>query len=222
MGFDGEEVWMLARAARSLVTGYTSFTMDLIHGHYLNDRRASQDERVFKYARRGYGIRFLPSYVDSILSISPNKPDPVKTLESILEDQREKVKWFIAVQAGWSDTTIEVKHSDVDSREYRFAEMGDKNCLTSASLFFRHVALWELAQAGKIKLDESTSSFSEAVYHDDPLDYNEGPDLDWNEEFSLDKFKRMIEESNEEELGLLESHVQHLYETELPRDWEGG
>jgi len=67
--------------------------------------------------------------------------------------------------------------------EYRSSETSGKNFLTSATLFSRHLALWDLAQAGKIVLDESVRSFSEAVYQDDSLNYNDGPDLEWDENF---------------------------------------
>ncbi len=62
VGFDGEEVWLLPRCARALETGYSTFTMDLVWGHHLQARRATQDIRVFKYADRGFGIRILPKY----------------------------------------------------------------------------------------------------------------------------------------------------------------
>ncbi|CAD6936777.1 unnamed protein product, partial [Tilletia controversa] len=52
IGYTGDEVWMLPRASRALVTGYTTFTMDLIHGSFLAPRKATQDQRVFKYAER--------------------------------------------------------------------------------------------------------------------------------------------------------------------------
>lgn len=61
LGFDGSELWLLPRAARALESelnrgthlakpnvskaGYSVFTMDLIHGHYLGERRASQESR---------------------------------------------------------------------------------------------------------------------------------------------------------------------------------
>lgn len=62
LGFDGRELWLLPRAARALqseklvhygipyeidigTAGYTVFTMDLVHGHYLGQRRASQESR---------------------------------------------------------------------------------------------------------------------------------------------------------------------------------
>lgn len=66
IGFDGSQVLMLPRCARAIETGYSVFSMDLVWGHHLGDRRASQDVRVFKYAQRGFGIRFLPSYARSL------------------------------------------------------------------------------------------------------------------------------------------------------------
>ena len=66
IGFDGSRVFMLPRCARAIETGYSVFTMDLVWGHHLGDRRASQDSRIFKYADRGFGIRFLPSYARSL------------------------------------------------------------------------------------------------------------------------------------------------------------
>ncbi|MCJ1277517.1 hypothetical protein MMC21_005330 [Puttea exsequens] len=62
IGFDGTKVLMLPRCARAIETGYSVFTMDLIWGHHLSDRRGSQETRIIKYAERGFGIRFLPSY----------------------------------------------------------------------------------------------------------------------------------------------------------------
>ncbi|KAF8311749.1 hypothetical protein DL93DRAFT_2082950 [Clavulina sp. PMI_390] len=72
MGYDGSSLIMLPRAARALETGYNVFTMDLIQGHYLGERRASQESRVFKYADKGYGIRILPSYVSSLVELFPS------------------------------------------------------------------------------------------------------------------------------------------------------
>lgn len=66
LGFNGKDVLLLPRCARALETGYSTFTMDLIWGHHLGDRRATQEIRVFKYADRGFGLRILPSYVQSL------------------------------------------------------------------------------------------------------------------------------------------------------------
>lgn len=66
IGFDGSHVIMLPRCARAIETGYSVFTMDLVWGHHLGDRRASQIIRLFKYADRGFGLRILPSYSRSL------------------------------------------------------------------------------------------------------------------------------------------------------------
>ncbi|KAJ3730207.1 hypothetical protein C8R42DRAFT_714913 [Lentinula raphanica] len=63
VGWDGKQVWMLPRFVRALETGTNVFTMDLVNGHYLGDRKATRDKRVFKYAKRGYGIRIIPLYI---------------------------------------------------------------------------------------------------------------------------------------------------------------
>ena len=66
---------MLPRFVRALETGSSIFTMDLIWGHHLGHRRASQENRLFKYADRGFGLRILPSYARSLqfeLSSNPN------------------------------------------------------------------------------------------------------------------------------------------------------
>ncbi len=66
IGFNGKDALMLPRCARAIETGYSTFTMDLIWGHHLGDRRATQEIRVFKYANRGFGLRILPSYIRSV------------------------------------------------------------------------------------------------------------------------------------------------------------
>ena len=71
VGFDGKQVLMLPRCARAIETGYSVFTMDLIWGHYLGDRRATRETRVFKYADRGFGLRILPSYARSLEDETP-------------------------------------------------------------------------------------------------------------------------------------------------------
>ena len=66
IGFDGSRVLMLPRCARAIETGYSVFTMALIWGHELSERRASRVSRIFKYADRGFGLRILPSYARSL------------------------------------------------------------------------------------------------------------------------------------------------------------
>ncbi|KAJ6469457.1 hypothetical protein C8R45DRAFT_1167129 [Mycena sanguinolenta] len=45
MGWDGTTLWMLPRASRALEMGCNVFTMSLIRGHYLSDRRATAGEQ---------------------------------------------------------------------------------------------------------------------------------------------------------------------------------
>ncbi|KAJ3837544.1 hypothetical protein F5878DRAFT_622155 [Lentinula raphanica] len=77
VGWDGKQVFMLPRFVRALETGTNVFTMDLVNGHYLGDRKATRDKRVFKYAKRGYGIRIIPLYIGYL---SPFQSDKSKSL----------------------------------------------------------------------------------------------------------------------------------------------
>ena len=99
IGYNGLEVFMLPRCARAIETGYSVFTMDLIWGHHLCDRRATQEARIFKYADRGFGIRFLPTCarcleednLDDLFSISY----PIRCaarLDPVMERTRRQVR----------------------------------------------------------------------------------------------------------------------------------
>ncbi|KAK6538820.1 hypothetical protein TWF694_010385 [Orbilia ellipsospora] len=66
IGYTGESVLFLPRCARALETGYSIFTLDMIHGHHLNERRETQEERLFKYAMRGFGVRILPEFCQMV------------------------------------------------------------------------------------------------------------------------------------------------------------
>ncbi|KAF9516903.1 hypothetical protein BS47DRAFT_1359908 [Hydnum rufescens UP504] len=82
MGWDGQEVWLLPRAVRALETGYNVFTMNMIEGHYLGERRATQEQRVFKYADKGYGIRILPSYLEALSGFEASIPEKYSASEN--------------------------------------------------------------------------------------------------------------------------------------------
>ncbi|KAF8314665.1 hypothetical protein DL93DRAFT_2227764 [Clavulina sp. PMI_390] len=66
MGYDGQRLLMLPKAARALETGYNVLNMDWIEGHYLGRRKPSMPERIFKYAGKGYGVRIPTSYLNGI------------------------------------------------------------------------------------------------------------------------------------------------------------
>ncbi|KAL9126622.1 MAG: hypothetical protein Q9217_004360 [Psora testacea] len=84
IGFDGSHVLMLPRFVRALETGYSVFKMDHIWGPHLGDRRSTEEACVFKYADRGFGIRFLPSYARSLGDgkVVMDRGGPVKGFES--------------------------------------------------------------------------------------------------------------------------------------------
>lgn len=197
MGFDGTGVWMLPRAARALVTGYTTFTMDLVQGHYLNDRRATQDERLFKYASRGFGIRFLESYLDAVKDMKQSKvlndswerdsasseataSGYSESDESSDKDGKEDKASFSLLHTLLNDARSKVDwfvkagvaHSDIDSRDQVDAQLG-RGCLANFENFAKHVALAELQLDG---VTDIAQRFSAQAYDEDPGAYYDGPE----------------------------------------------
>ncbi|KZS89426.1 hypothetical protein SISNIDRAFT_469445 [Sistotremastrum niveocremeum HHB9708] len=184
IGFDGEEVFMLPRAVRALETGYNVFTMDLIHGHFLGDRRASQQDRIFKYANRGYGIRILPSYVDALRShdlgvfgVLGSPPFRMQDIDTIAKTSKQWVSRLIdryvkwghtttptvvpspisqGIRESWSRETIPVfTHAMLESRKQIKSDFwSPRSCLSGFALLMRHVALWERGVKGHIRLEE--------------------------------------------------------------------
>ena len=62
VSFDGSSVSMLPRCARAMETGYSTFINDLVFDHHLSGRQATTEKRIFACAKRGFGLRFLPSW----------------------------------------------------------------------------------------------------------------------------------------------------------------
>ncbi|KAJ7178464.1 hypothetical protein C8R43DRAFT_871692 [Mycena crocata] len=145
MGWDGTDVLMLPRAARALETGCNIFPMSIIQGHYLSERRASQPTRVFKYANKGYGLRILPSYLESLF-FSANNIDEISQGEDLLlldipllarEASTYARKKFQETLD--SEGVPRLRYSDLDSRSPR------QSCLSGFSLFMRHATYREIA-----------------------------------------------------------------------------
>ncbi len=70
LGYDGTRVLLLPRGARAIETGYSTFTMDLVHGQYLGNRHSPQDYCALRYAERGFGNRILPSYAQLLEEVA--------------------------------------------------------------------------------------------------------------------------------------------------------
>ncbi|KAF8573520.1 hypothetical protein K439DRAFT_959110 [Ramaria rubella] len=230
IGWDGNDVWMLPRAARALETGYTVFTMDLINGHYLGDRRATQEERVFKYADKGYGLRFLPSYLTELQFIIDN-PKKLKALprdheywgpidthstekdfpwnpqnfHQLVDDAR---KWTAAKipepKEGKPETVL---YRILQERYQMSADPPRRSPLSGLSLFMRHVALWEHEVTGAVVIPKN--SWASQVYNgcypgEFGVSYDDTPNYRWDENFTIEGFVKQIVQFNQKECAELD------------------
>ncbi|KAF8307465.1 hypothetical protein DL93DRAFT_2101256 [Clavulina sp. PMI_390] len=169
MGWDGNDLWALPRAARAIETGYNVFTMNFVHGHFLGERRASQEGRVFKYADRGYGIRILPSYIKALRGFQVKLKEVSHgeilhtdlELEHIASKALEWVNLFLAEELGSDsddgddDDTSEddpphVTHAMMYQIMYKTTEPLSRDCLTSFERLMRHTHLWKKGVTGEI------------------------------------------------------------------------
>ncbi|KAE8230479.1 hypothetical protein CF326_g4520 [Tilletia indica] len=229
IGYTGDEVWMLPRASRALITGYTTFTMDLIHGSFLAPRKATQDQRVFKYAERGYGLRFLPSYLEALGTVPLNQRTTTENNvpeESLLRDElsvtmreeRARTAWWLAHHFGAFTSPLEKREVSMNDTTIGLGndtpELAEKSSMSGWQLFARHIALWELAQLGYCRLKEQvvSNSSSGPGYVDDWLSYDDAPDYSWNHDFTLEKLKQAVDRLNRSD----EENLRNTLETEIP------
>ncbi|KAE8228388.1 hypothetical protein CF326_g6683 [Tilletia indica] len=191
VGYSGYEVWMLPRASRAFVTGYATFSMNLIHGPVLAPRRGAQDQRVFKYGERGYGLRFLPSYINTLPTVSLEEKTttekdlseeslPRDELSVTLREERERMAWWVASKNHMFRFSLQDRHVSVASVEIETdeaSEITDQRSLSRWQRFARHVALWEQAQLGYFLLDADEDLWGAEFYFDEPLSQYSGPEL---------------------------------------------
>ncbi|KAF7334310.1 hypothetical protein MSAN_02392700 [Mycena sanguinolenta] len=185
MGWDGSTLWMLPRAARALEMGCNVFTMSLIRGHYLSDRRASTQERVFKYADKGYGIRVLPSYISSLTT-----GESTSNNSSSLDFASAA-----AAQRDWTTKQVgNVKHvvsvQTVLPRDVRYRA---SRALNDFRVFMRCVSLWEMAHRGLENNIWASTEYEQPAMTDygaPHLPYN------WDTRFNLWGFEKHIRSSN--------------------------
>lgn len=159
-------------------------------GHYLNDRRATQDQRIFKYASRGYGIRFLPAYVEAVKGVEPQDgeatdeaklgnekaeagesqtgqapvDEPQSLLHLLLTDARNRIDWF-------SDSKEDLSHAHIHGAAMMDPDVA-RGCLANFKQFARHVALEELNLEGVVEIRHT---FADS-YEEDPQSYYDGPE----------------------------------------------
>ncbi|KAJ7718695.1 hypothetical protein DFH07DRAFT_973202 [Mycena maculata] len=186
MGWDGTSLWMLPRAARALETGCNVFTMSLIRGHYLSNRRASALERVFKYADKGYGLRILPSYMSSLNNRKPSQASPGQQPDGT-DDLPPDIPFLIAEARRL--TAHDVLRSDEnDSNIFEFNMAHSKpSGLSGFSSLMRWVALWEMGRRGEVTIRKGAWALSS--YRDA-----------WDERFDTGSFQEHIQQANEKEV----------------------
>ncbi|KAJ7175590.1 hypothetical protein C8R46DRAFT_891456 [Mycena filopes] len=184
MGWDGSSVWMLPRAARALETGFNTFTMSLIQGHYLSDRRASKGQRLFKYAARGYGIRILPSYMKSLgIDHSSNRP----SLYILAEEARilTQNRYLLLRELG----SVYFAPSNLLN-----VDAAGHSILSSFSSLMCHVAFWEMAQSEDTMLPQVLFTLFTQKLLTNLCRYP------WDKNFSPAKLKSYIIQSNLEDI----------------------
>ncbi|KAJ7698595.1 hypothetical protein B0H17DRAFT_1328498 [Mycena rosella] len=204
MGWDGASLWMLPRAARALETGCSVFTMSLIRGHYLSDRRASTQERIFKYADKGYSIRILPSY---LASLAAQDGHGEKRLSSVADGQRRLTEERIDEMQNRDDSGMEGAVSAWGSGGLlecllpRFAGYRRSRCLKKGfKTFMRFVALWEMGRRGEVRLRQDI--WASTCYQDAMTTYDDAPTprYRWDERFDIAAFQTHMARANADEL----------------------
>ncbi|KAJ7193424.1 hypothetical protein GGX14DRAFT_546277 [Mycena pura] len=226
MGWDGSDLWMLPRAARALETGFNVFTMNLIQGHYLSERRASQEQRVFKYAKRGYGIRILPSYLGSL-------PDSEKNIKSIARGEHlfaldiDKIanasrRWTANVISALhgKKRPVHCSHIDLENGDQYSSEPQGQSCLSGFSLFMRHIALWEMERRGEVMIKDQEWAVTSYADYQANLSYDDTPPYEWDSNFNLTEFMSHIDSFNEDQVTkwLNSTAETELGDVELERD----
>ncbi|KAJ3752869.1 hypothetical protein EV360DRAFT_88328 [Lentinula raphanica] len=241
VGWDGKQVWMLPRFVRALETGTNVFTMDLVNGHYLGDRKATRDKRVFKYAARGYGLRIIPLYTGYLLPFQSSESNLRAAGEVDKLKQSSLSLPLIASRArAWTHEIVNRYIQNDESDEFstfHWPRMEGKNglpmfshallerygqitseapkrgrsCLTGFSLLMRHVALWEMEIAGTIDIHEQI--FAEDSYNNiGQLAYDDTPAYEWDDSFTIPKFTHAIDVFSECETNVLQERWAHFAE----------
>ncbi|KAJ8074703.1 hypothetical protein PM082_022281 [Marasmius tenuissimus] len=211
VGYDGTSVWMLPRFVRALETGYTMFTMDLLRGHYLEDRKATRDVRVFKYAEKGFGIWISASYlsacggfeVEDLLESTSNNS---RLWTSRFVKFQKYCKFFMTQETIHDEESALPEHSY--SQLYMKAAIPQGGSLSSFPLFMRHVALWEQALIGKIRIVDGLQL--KMKEEDGDVYYDTDPPYQWNSDFSIPKFRNYIDDYNTRLTTSMEETAEYL------------
>ncbi|KAJ8074102.1 hypothetical protein PM082_012394 [Marasmius tenuissimus] len=202
VGYDGSNVWMLPRFVRALETGYTNFTMDLIHGDHLGDRKATKDKRI----------------TDPYLSTCGGSEATTELLQSIANDSRlwtlrcleyHRSSRFFSKREGVFDEELRTPELSY-SQLYMNAAVPPTGCLFSFAWLMRHTALWEQDVLGKVRIrDDAYMKASDqekeaSTYYDGDYPYP------WNQDFNIPQFCNHIENYNSSLTARVEETMEYL------------
>ncbi|KAJ7255346.1 hypothetical protein C8J57DRAFT_1518279 [Mycena rebaudengoi] len=182
VGWDGSQVWLLPRAVRALETGYNVFTMNLIQGHYLSERRASQPQR-------------LPLWRKSVRGENLCLEIPLLSENARAWTKRRHLTVLRNIglnRMHYSDL------EDVDENQ----DPRSVNCLTGFTLFMRHVALWEMGQRKEVIIEEDNrafNSYEDSYYEDGSQAITQ---YKWDSAFTLAGFRSHIKKQNANEMAV--------------------
>ncbi|KAL0578207.1 hypothetical protein V5O48_003782 [Marasmius crinis-equi] len=222
VGYDGKNVWMLPRFVRALETGYSAFSMDMINGHYLGDRKATRESRVFKYADKGFGIHISPHHVtalkDRARGRSPSSLEDIDlrakewtwgviNLENSKQQMKNLTNPSAASRSSPEDQRCVVSQSLLD---HYLAHDQPKRCLASFPLFMRHVSFWEELTAGNICVQKG-EPVDAATEEDQLQNYDDTPKYIWNEAFDIPSFRNTIRDFNRSLADKFEDKAHTLY-----------
>ena len=145
MGFNGTTVLILPRCARALETGYTVFCSDLVCGHSSRTRRSTQIGRVLKYTDRGFGIRFLPSYVRELGNIIDASRTGVASYQSG-QPQLGLQQFAHASQRAEAYLQGLCHRTHLLRADEYTCQIGGRRGLGSLDMFIRYCKAWEIGQ----------------------------------------------------------------------------
>ncbi|CAD6884090.1 unnamed protein product [Tilletia controversa] len=203
--------------------------MDLVQGSWLTPRSSTYPSRIFKYAYRGFGLRFLASF----LSVLPTAPMSETTThdESVLEsslardalsvtlrEERLRIRWWLAQQQQRNleqSGVAELKFSDMRKQMRKSFRSGEENCLGPGwQLFCRQVVLMELRHVPGIFADvaaqiAATGSDEVSALNQLPpapqknqgflTTYDSTPFIKWTPEQGLIKLKEAVDDVSAED-----------------------
>ncbi|KAL0576150.1 hypothetical protein V5O48_005818 [Marasmius crinis-equi] len=212
IGYDGTNVWMLPRCVRAIETGYTRFTMDLINGHSLGNRKATGRDRVFKYADKGFGIRFPQPDSDESPSLDEIAATSRQYTSRCIEHYRS-LEYLKKAERCSDDAELNALIPTISYAHLcglAVAKRPETGCLSCFALFMRHVSLWEEQMKGSVRISDSVDvqlelTEDEASFYQDTAQYVS------SNEFSVTKLVELIDRCNHKAIASVKESMDHIF-----------